>query len=162
MCTRGVSASNRSRRSRRKNPYRHSSAPAPATAAITAGYCTWVTMCGGVRRAAAAASAGSSAREGGLQVDVRFLVRLEVQQLGLGEAAEPGDQHSREGGDAYVVGVDRVVVHLAPVGDRGLESADAILQVAERLVRLELGVVLGDRVQPREPGPQLALRGSHG
>src|SRR5579862_8049682 len=161
MWARGVSASSRSRRRRRKKPYRQHRAPAPAMAAISAGFCTpWLIM----SSAASATMGGSrryaSAREGGLEVDVRLLVRLEVQQLCFREVAEPGDQHARERGDAHVVGVDGVVVDLAPVGDRGLEAADAILEVAERLVGLELGVVLGDRVQAGQAGTQLALGGT--
>src|SRR5207248_2821476 len=100
----------------------------------------------------------SSAGERRLQIDVRLLVGQEMQQLRRREVAEPGDERVRERIDAHVVGVDRVVVDLAAVSDRGLEAADALLQVAERLTRLELRILLGDRIQSGEPAAQLALR----
>jgi len=45
--------------------------------------------------------------------------------------------------DAHVVQVDRLVVQLTAIGDSAFQSADALLQMAETLVGLELGVVLG-------------------
>src|SRR5262245_31132400 len=66
-----------------------------------------------------------------------------------------GEEDVRDLLDAGVQDGDRLVVELAPVGDLVLERRDPLLQLQEVLVRLEVGVVLGDREQALEGGRHL-------
>jgi len=62
--------------------------------------------------------------------------------------------------DAGVVFGGGVVHEAARRGDLVLEIAELVLKPQEILVRLQLRIVLGDRVQTREAAAQLALRGA--
>ena len=70
----------------------------------------------------------------------------------------PGEQHGREGLDRVVVGQHGVVVDLARDRELVLGVAQLRLQVEEALVRLQVGVGLGDREQAAERLAQQAFR----
>src|SRR5689334_21969864 len=81
--------------------------------------------------------------EQGLHVDVLLLLGAELEEVARVEAEHAGDDDVGELLDADVVAVDRLVVELAPVGDRVLQPGDAAEQRLDRLVGLQLGVGLG-------------------
>src|ERR1700746_1916886 len=98
MRTSGVSATRRSRRMRARNRHNESNATAAAATAITTNGGGWLrcTGCTAILRLA---------RERRLQIDVGFLIGLEMQQRYRREIPEPRDEGIRETGDADIVGI---------------------------------------------------------
>ena len=97
----------------------------------------------------------------GREVDLRYLalrlVRLE--ELALREAERACEDDARERLDRVVVGQHRVVVDLPRDRDAVLGAGELVLELAEVLVGLQLGVGLGHREQPPERRAEDALRG---
>src|SRR5262245_64714259 len=107
---------------------------------------TWSYMAapGGVRNVAANASEADAGRA------ARLVVGLEV--LALREREHARQQVGGEALDLRVIAVHRVVVELAGVRDAALGAGQLLLELREVLVRLEVGVGLGQREQRLE-GP---------
>ena len=78
------------------------------------------------------------------------------------EAELLGDDHIRKHLHPDVIQIHLVVVQFAAVGDGFFERDDPALQLLEGLVALQLRIVLGDREQPADAGPQLLLRRADG
>src|SRR6185312_11358843 len=93
-----------------------------------------------------------------LDVDVAGFLRAEAQQVLRLETEQPRHDHVGKLRDAHSQAVDRVVVQLAPVGDGALQAADACLQLPERFVGLQRGIVFGQREQPAKSATQAGLR----
>src|SRR5688572_15514956 len=98
-------------------------------------------------------SEGSSKQLAQVHVLARGLGKLE--QLGLLEVERARHDQVRKCLRADVVQIHPVVVELAPVGDRLLDFRDAALQVRERRVCPERGVILGYGEQTPEARAEL-------
>ena len=92
----------------------------------------------------------------------RLLFVGEFQQLRRKEAEFLRDEHIRKHLHPDVIQIHLVVVQFAAVGDGLFEGDDPALQLLERLVALQLRIVLGDCEQPADAGPQLLLRRADG
>src|SRR4249919_2453700 len=101
-------------------------------------------------------------RRRGVEVDVRRLLDLLLVldgEVGLGSVVEHHRrQVHRELADVGVVVLHGLDVAAACDGDAVLRAFKLRLQVAEGLVRLEVGIVLGDDEQAAQRARQLALR----
>src|SRR4030095_3967472 len=85
-----------------------------------------------------------SAPDGGARHPT-FFGAIELEVLALGEAEEQRDLVGREAVDGRVQIADDGVVVAARALDRLLGSARGGLQLAEALIRFQLGIRLGDR-----------------
>src|SRR5437867_11320960 len=85
----------------------------------------------------------------GSELHLRHLGRtlFGLEELALGEVEHSRDDHRRERLDLRVVLLDAVVVELARVRDPVLGRRQFLLQAQEVLIRLEVGVALGEREQ---------------
>jgi hypothetical protein len=97
-----------------------------------------------------------SAPEGDAR-DLTFFGAIELEVLALGEAEEQRDLVGREAVDGRVQIADDGVVVAARALDRLLDLAERALQLAEALIRLQLGIRLGDREELAERAGQLVL-----
>src|SRR5436309_7976595 len=91
------------------------------------------------------------------EVDPRHLLRLlrRLEVLLRVEAERLGVEHGREALDEGVVGADGVVVAHALDRDPVLGAGQLVGEAGELLVRLEIGVALGDGEQPPERTAEL-------
>src|SRR5688572_32947659 len=103
-----------------------------------------------LRRARSWCSKKFKLREGNLRRLALFGRFGRLQQLGGVEAERPGDDAGREGLALDVVFHHRVVVRLAREGDLVLGAGELFLQRQHVLVRLEVGVGLGEGEQAPE------------
>src|SRR3989442_11455942 len=93
--------------------------------------------------------------------DLRGAGGLELEVLPRSLPDELRCEHLREAADVGVVAVCGLIVVLARHGDAVLRPLKLVLQRAEVLVRLELGVVLRDREQPAQRRGEGGVGGRH-
>src|SRR5437660_319298 len=111
-------------------------------------------------RASAGASAMSRPMRSAPEGDARGLTvfgPVELEVLPLGEAEEQRDLVGRKAVDRRVEIADDGVVVAARALDRLLDLPERALQVAKALVRLEVGIRLGEREELAQGAGQLVL-----
>ncbi len=105
---------------------------------------------------------GSASLSGALEFDFdQLAVGVgDLEHVAALEMHEAGDEDVGDLSDASVVGVDVIIEKFAAVGDTFFEFGDAILQLEEILVGLELGIILrnGEEAVKSTGHEQVGLR----